>query len=325
MRYVTSTRLLDTSLFYHVLTAIAVAIMLIAFVVVSNMYFIRSIVSPLGEINEVAKKIAAGSYGTVIEKEYMDEIGELKDTINHMSQEISRTERMKNDFLSLVSHELRTPLTAIIGWSETLITLEQMNFYDIKNGLSVIIKETRRLSNMVEELLAFAKMETDRFKLSVSMVNIKNELEETLLLYADSFRQEGIELSYICEEDELLIMGDSERLKQVFFNIMDNTMKYGKDGKACIVTAKKLADSIAITFQDFGGGIHPDDLPFIKEKFYKSKSSKERGSGIGLSVCDEIVELHNGQLVIESEYNKGTTVKIVLPVGNDNGQLTMDN
>ena len=144
-------------------------------VVASNSYFIRSIVDPVLKINTIAKEIAAGRYGVRLQKTYDDEIGELCDTINYMSDEISRAERMKNDFISSVSHELRTPLTAIGGWSETLLAGGGEDPEEVMPGLTIIQKEAGRLTRMVEELLDFARIESGRMKLEIETFDMSIE------------------------------------------------------------------------------------------------------------------------------------------------------
>lgn len=313
MRYVTSLRAVDRAIITQSGIAALIGLVIILLVFVSNRYFIRSIVNPLHEINETAKQITQGSYGVRIEKSYDDEIGELCDTINEMSAEISRAEKMKNEFISSVSHELRTPLTAIIGWGETLTAVGADNYEETQKGIQVILKETRRLSKMVEELLDFARMESGRFNLCMEPMDLKAELEETLFMYNETFKKKNIKLEYTQNDDDILINGDQERLKQVFFNILDNAVKHGEHGGRICVSADMDDEIATIAIRDFGEGIPEEELPYVKLKFYKG-TSKMKGSGIGLAVSDEIVNLHGGELNIESTVGEGTCVYIKLPL-----------
>jgi two-component system OmpR family sensor kinase len=313
LRYVTSLREVDRRIIMSSAGAVLVAVIIIVFVFISNRYFIRSIVNPLREITEITKKITKGSYGVKIEKKFDDEIGELCDSINEMSVEISRAERIKNEFISSISHELRTPLTAIIGWGETLTSVGFENPGEIKKGISIILKETRRLSKMVEELLNFARMESGRFNLHIEPMDLKAEFEEVLFVYNETFKIEGIEIHYEQNDDDIYMNGDRARLKQVFFNIIDNAVKHGKSGGRLDFTVDSDGAFARIVIRDYGEGIPEDELPYVKLKFYKG-SSKATGSGIGLAVCDEIVKLHGGELKIESEYGNGTQVTILLPI-----------
>ena len=128
-------------------------------VVISNLLFINNVVEPVAVVTEAAKRISAGSYGARIENKYSDELGELVDNINNMSLKISQNEKMKSEFLSSASHELRTPLTAINGWGETILEDDLTDDPEqLRRGIQVIVNESRRLSNMVEELLEFSRM-----------------------------------------------------------------------------------------------------------------------------------------------------------------------
>ncbi|MBR2180417.1 MAG: HAMP domain-containing protein, partial [Oscillospiraceae bacterium] len=219
VRYVTSLSVVDRRILLQTIAALLVGAIMILLVFVSNKYFLRSIISPLREVTDISKKITKGSYGATIDNKYDDEIGELVDSINEMSAEIARADKIKNEFISSVSHELRTPLTAIIGWGETLTAVGFENKEEAARGIEIILKETRRLSKMVEELLDFARMESGRFTLYVDTVNLKAEFEETLFMYGDTFRKAGIVTDYTNDiEDDIYINGDRERLKQVFFN-----------------------------------------------------------------------------------------------------------
>lgn len=157
---------------FLILIALGVCALALTMVYVTNLYFIRSILEPMTNITETAKRIAAGSYGIQIERQFDDEIGELATTINDMSQKIGQNEKMQREFISSVSHELRTPLTAINGWSETLLSGEVHDPESIHKGLSIIVSEGHRLSKMVEELLEFSRIEDGRFTLNVEPVDI---------------------------------------------------------------------------------------------------------------------------------------------------------
>ena len=309
MRYVTSLNKVDKQIIIIVAIALGIGLGILGMVYFSNLYFIRSIVDPVAGITETAKRIAAGSYGVQIEKRYDDEIGALTDTINDMSLKINQSEKMKNEFISSVSHELRTPLTAINGWAETIMNGEVRDAGDVKKGMGIIVSEARRLTNMVEELLEFSRIQDGRFTLSV-----KAELEDAVYTYREFFRREGIELNHFdCDEEFPPIAGDPERLRQVFCNLLDNAAKHGGSGKRIDTAIARDEDQVVITIRDYGPGIPAEELPHVKYKFYKG-SSKARGSGIGLAVCDEIITRHEGTLDIDNAEGGGCIVTIHLPI-----------
>ena len=202
VRVVTSLGQVDKQVMVIVAIALAIGTVIVSMVYFSNLYFVRSIVEPLGVVTDTAKRIAAGSYGIQIEKKFDDEIGDLIDAIDDMSLKIKQSERMKSEFISSVSHELRTPLTAINGWAETIMNGEVRDAEDVKKGMGIIVSEARRLTNMVEELLEFSRIEDGRFTLSIEPMDIKAELEDAVYTYTEFFRREGITLTHTdCDEE----------------------------------------------------------------------------------------------------------------------------
>ena len=313
MRLVTSLRAANRQVMLAVLAICLIALLCMVLIVISNLLFINNVVEPVAVVSEAAKRIAAGSYGFQIEQKYTDELGELVDNINDMSRQIGQNEKMKSEFISSVSHELRTPLTAINGWGETILEDPTGDPVQMRRGIRIILNEARRLSTMVEELLEFSKMEDGRFTLRIEQVDLQAEFEDAIFTYRELFRQEGIELHYLPGDDELPpIPGDPERLKQVFCNVLDNAAKHGGAGKRIDASIALEDGEQVIRIRDYGPGVPEEELPYVKQKFYKG-SSKARGSGIGLAVCDEIVKLHGGTFEIGNAEGGGAMVTIRLP------------
>ena len=315
MRYVTAIGNIDRQVLLTVLLVAGVMLAVVGLIVMSSMIFVNNVVAPVSAVSEAAKRISGGSYGVQIPNKYSDEMGELVDNINDMSRKIGESERMKSEFISSVSHELRTPLTAINGWGETLLADESNDVQQIKRGVQIMVKESRRLTNMVEELLQFSRLEDGRFTLQVEDTDLQAELEDAVYSYRELFRQDGIALEYSSDRAEYgeVISGDPERLKQVFCNLLDNAAKHGGSGKRIAVHLSQQEGEYVITIRDFGPGIPEAELPYVKQKFYKG-SSKARGSGIGLAVCDEIVQRHGGRLDIANAEGGGTVVTVYLPL-----------
>ena len=314
LRYVTSLREAQHRVLMDSLLASAAALVCMVLIAASNAIFINNVVEPVAVVSDAARRISGGSYGIMIENRYRDELGELVDNINDMSMKISQAEKIQQEFISSVSHELRTPLTAISGWAETLSVDPGSDLDQTKRGLGIILKESRRLTTMVEELLEFTKMQDGRFTLRVESVDLAGELEDAVYTYFELFRQEGIEVCYTGPDDDIPpVVADSERMKQVFCNVLDNAAKHGGSGKRIDVSAAREGNSFVIRVRDYGPGIPEAELPFVKQKFYKG-SSKARGSGIGLAVCDEIVRLHGGTFDIANADGGGAVVTIALPI-----------
>ena len=313
LRYVTSTKLVDRQILYVAMICMLVLLAVLGIVVLTSNYFIHSVMTPVAQINEKAKRIASGSYGVRIQTRYDDEIGALAETINELSSKISQNEKMQAEFISQLSHELRTPLTAINGWTETLLADEALDA-DTRQGMKVISREAKRLTEMVVELLDFTRMQDGRMTLNVEPTDIRSEFEDTVFMYGSRLAQDGITLEYLdSEEDIPEIPCDPQRLRQVFLNILDNAAKHGGAGKRIEASMHFENDCVVVRIRDFGPGIPEDELPLVKKKFYKGSSSV-RGTGIGLAVCDEIVEMHGGELTLENAHGGGTLVTVRLPI-----------
>ena len=312
-RWVTSLRTADRMVFNLILILILIALVILAFCAFSGLFFIRSIVVPIRKVSNTARKIAMGDFNSRIEIEKNDEIGELCDTINYMASELDQAENMKNDFISSVSHELRTPLTAIRGWGETAKMSLGTDEALVRRGLDVVLSEADRLSGLVEELLDFSRMETGRLSMVSKPLNISELLAESVNMYVELARQQGIELIFTRPAEDITVSGDRDRLKQVFINIIDNAVKYTEKGGQVLVDQLCEEGCVRISVKDTGVGIPAQDIDRVKEKFYKANKTV-RGSGIGLAVADEIIKQHDGLLFLESTEGVGTTVTIVLPL-----------
>lgn len=316
LRYVTSLKNVDRQVMLTALVAFGVALVFVAFMLFTSSFFIRSILEPISQITATAKRIATGSYGVQIPKQYDDEIGELADTINDMSIKISQSEKTQSEFISSVSHELRTPLTAISGWGETILQDDALS-QQTRRGMLIILREAKRLTGMVEELLEFTRMQDGRFTLNVENADLLAEFEDTVFMYGSRLKQEGITLEYEPPEDLIdEIPCDVQRMRQVFLNVLDNAAKHGGDGKRITASIAKEDGCVCVRIRDYGLGIPEEELPHVKMKFYKG-SAKARGSGIGLAVCEEIVTMHGGRLTLENADGGGTLVTISIPAGEE--------
>ena len=302
-----------------------ISLFCVVFMVISGAYFIKSITDPINEICSKAKLIAQGDFLVKISKKYDDEIGELCDTVNYMAEELDNSEKIKNEFISSVSHELRTPLTAIKGWAETMQICDvESDLSTIKKGLNTIVKEAARLSWIVDELLDFSSIKEKRINLIKEKIDILAELGEAVYMFKDRAQNEKKSLMY--NEPKILppILGDKNRIRQVFINIIDNALKYTSEGGGVSVTAGVSGNMVYVSVTDNGCGIPAEHLPNVTKKFYKANYLK-RGSGIGLAVVDEIVTLHGGNLDIISEEDFGTTVTVSFPTLSEEGEESTEN
>ena len=224
-----------------------------------------------------------------------------------------KKEELKNDFISSVSHELRTPLTSIKGWAITLKE-DYENKAFLQDGLNIIEKECDRLTEMVTELLDFSRFVTGKITLKKEKVEITALLAQLKMQLAPRAAREKIEFQVLLPETPLYLFTDGDRLKQVFINLLDNAFKFTAGGGQVVLKAETNEQFIYISVEDTGCGIAPEELPRVKEKFYKGKSSQAQ-SGIGLSLSDEIIRLMQGKLEIQSELGQGTCVTSRCPAG----------
>ena len=313
LRYVRHTEAVDRSIVFVGMICLSVLMIVMVVVYISTNAFIRSVMGQVGEITEKARLIANGTYGARIQTRYADEIGELADTVNELSGKISQNEKMQAEFISQLSHELRTPLTVITGWTETLLADETMDT-DTQQGMKIISREAKRLTEMVVDLLDFTRMQDGRMTLNVEQADIRSEFEDTVFMYGSRLAQEGIDLQYLDTDADIPeISCDPKRLRQVFLNILDNAAKHGGAGKRIEAAISYENEHVLIRIRDFGPGIPEDEIPLVKKKFYKGSSSA-RGTGIGLAVCDEIVQMHNGTLTLENAQGGGFQVTIRLQI-----------
>ena len=278
-----------------------------------SIFLANSIVKPLREVTKVAEKMANGQFKIRSYVKIDDEIKKLSDTLNYMAEEIIKKEQIKNDFISSVSHELRTPLTAIKGWAITLKSDEYSDDELLMDGLNIIETESDRLTQMVEDLLDFSRFISGRIILQKDEFDIINTIEMIGKQWTPRAKTNNINFVVDTNNEHIYVIGDENRIKQVLINLLDNAFKFTNENGIVRLSVSKEVNQLVLEIEDNGIGIPEEDLPNIVEKFYKGKHSKSH-SGIGLSICDEIIKLHEGKITIESEVDKGTLIRVFLPL-----------
>jgi signal transduction histidine kinase len=274
----------------------------------------NSIVLPLKHIILLTKRMAKGNYQEKIEESYPYEAGELVDMLNYMADEITKADRMKSDFISSISHELRTPLTGIKGWAETIKEPDGLTDKEMKFGLRIIEEETERLIRMVESLLDFSRYQSDRMVLDRSPISFDELVETVSLGLIKKAEKKNIRL--IRNLTPVRIEGDWDKLKQVVINVLDNGIKFSEKNSEIVITMKTTKDWVHLVIQDTGIGVRKEDLTYITHSFFKA-DKRLPGEGLGLAISQRIMTLHGGSLSIESEYGKGTSVTMKLPLIKD--------
>lgn len=295
-----------TNIFIIIGLAVTAASVILSFIL-SN-----TIVNPLKKVTTVAAHMASGDFHVRSRKAYNDEIGKLSDTLNYLADEIEKRDKLKNNFISSVSHELRTPLTSIKGWAVTLMEVGQEDRELFDTGLDIIEKECDRLTIMVEELLDFSRLVSEKLSIRKEIVPLEEFVGTVGRQLAPRALREGLHFSVEAEGELPVIMTDGNRLKQVIINVLDNAFRFTQAGGSILFKTTASGGEVIFTVSDSGCGIPAEDMPLIKEKFFKGKNSK-LGNGIGLSICDEIIRLMNGSFSIYSAAGKGTKVVIRIP------------
>ncbi|MDD5063736.1 MAG: ATP-binding protein [Phycisphaerae bacterium] len=277
---------------------------------------------PIRQMRRVAGAVAKGQFDNKAIVKSNDELGELAQSLNAMSDELKlKIERLKyldtvrTDFVANVSHELKTPLTSIRGFVETL---EDGAINDIDNArrfLAIIKKHTQRLGNIIDDLLRLSELESGG-GIEMVEVDLKELIDEIVMGFGHSLAVKQQKLSAEAPSGDFTIRGDKDRLEQVFVNLIDNAIKYTKEGGKIKVQLAQTDDSVVVTVEDDGIGIPTEDVERVFERFYRVDKARSReigGTGLGLSIAKHIVSAHNGGICIESEVNKGTKVLVTLP------------
>jgi len=299
-----------TSALIKVLAIILVLVILIGTIAILRVSV--KISEPISEISDYARRIGKGENVPDVEFESKDEIGTLAKSFNEMKKEIAVSEQMRKDIVANVSHELRTPLTSIIGFIKGIldgvIPEEQHEKY-----LSIVYDEANRLKELTKDIVDVAKLESGSIVLNKEIINL-NELTKEVYMEMEELVKEK-NLDFIFEEltKDIQINADKSRIRQVLINIINNSLKFTEKGFIKI-TLNKVENKAKITVEDTGVGIKEDKIAYLFDKFYTANNYGDAtsGAGLGLNIVKNLVDLHSGEIRINSKVGKGTTVEILL-------------
>jgi two-component system phosphate regulon sensor histidine kinase PhoR len=228
-----------------------------------------------------------------------------------------KVEKMRRDFVANVSHELRTPLSIFRGYLETLIDDPHQPPGELLRILEVMERHSNRLNALVEDVLSLARLESPGMELTLSKVDLPELLHSIMRDWEKRLGAKQLKSHLNFPGNLPRLRADETRLQELIYNLLDNAVKYSKPGGTVFLRAEPAGDSVRISVADQGVGIPENDLPRIFERFYradKSRSSEHSGTGLGLSIVKHIAQLHGGSVEAESEFGKGTTISVVLPV-----------
>ncbi|WP_170007210.1 sensor histidine kinase [Bacillus fonticola] len=285
----------------------------LAFTVVAS----RKLSAPLVEMERATRSIAKGNLETQVVVRSQDEAGSLGNAINDLSGELKRYRDSRSEFFASISHELKTPVSYLKGYAEVLKEKLYQTEEEKEQYLSIIEHEATRLSHLISDLFDLSKMEEGKFDLHKEWVNLSEMLERLNLKYSMIANKKGLGFKIKSDDPIPLLFADQKRLEEIFTNLLDNAIRHTDVGDVTLLVTKTHESTIRMTIKDTGHGIPEKELPFIFERFYRVEKSRSRqfgGTGLGLAIVSKLVELHNGQIEVESKEGKGTQFKLTFPI-----------
>lgn len=292
------------------LVIITVILLLLALLLAYG--FAQKIAQPIVTVNEQAKQLAAGHYDVAFQGKGYEEIEELNQTLNYAAQELSQVQRYQRELIANMSHDLRTPLTMISGYGEMMRDIPGEN---TPENVQVIIDEANRLTSLVNDILDLSKLQAGVQTLTITTCAITKMLEHITQRMAKMLEAQGYHIVFTYDR-ECLIEGDEIKLNQVMYNLVNNAVTYCGEDRTVIVKQEVTKEGVRIAITDHGAGIPAAELPYVWDRYYKSKQHHVRstvGSGLGLSIVKNILALHQARHGVESEVGKGTTFWVLFP------------
>jgi signal transduction histidine kinase len=274
----------------------------------------RNIIRPLRELNAATQSIAQGDLEKQVAITTQDEIGTLATSFNAMTVSLKRSRDIRRQMTADIAHELRNPLSIILGHTEAM---SEGVLPATTETLDIIYDEAKHLSRLVDDLRTLSLSESGELSLQRSQVNPAEILERSASAYAVRAAEKGVTIQVESASDLPPVNVDVERIGQVLANLLDNSLKHTPPGGSIRLSASLSMDTVEISVRDSGSGIPAEDLPYVFDRFYRGKQTSSRvkdGSGLGLAISRALVELHGGQISVESGVGQGTTITIHLTV-----------
>jgi len=314
------------ALFYILILGIPLAVTLASGI---GWFLAKKALRPVDEITRTAKKIEAGSLNERLKVAGpKDEIGRLAETFNDMIARLELSFKQMKQFTADASHELKTPLTVLKGEMEIALKTEK-TVEGLRNILQSSLEEIDKMNAIVKSLLDLARIDS-RIKLAKDKVKLDEIIEERFNQTMPLARYKGVDMKII-KNEKVIIFGDMLRIGQLIFNLIDNSIKYTVKGGRIEISLEHEDGWAIITVLDTGIGIAKEDIPYIFDRFYRVDKARtsasgggEGGVGLGLSICKEIVDAHEGRIDVESDAGKGSIFRIYLPVANKTDELLSD-
>lgn len=275
------------------------------------------------DISRAMTELAKGNFHQTADIKGDDELSDIAQQLNTMAAQLHRlmeqqhqAEQSKNELITNVAHDLRTPLTAVLGYLELLTNGPALSEENKTRYLSIVLQKAKHLQHMIEELFGFTKLNHEALPLQPSSLDIVKLLEQLLDEFYPLFTQNLLSYEYLPSASSLMMQGDGALLARLFDNLINNAIKYGKEGKLIRVILDADNTHVSVQVINYGMVIPASALEKIFEKFYRveaSRSSNTGGSGLGLAIAQNIAELHGGSITAKSDLN-GTVFRVTLPL-----------
>jgi two-component system OmpR family sensor kinase len=277
----------------------------------------RWVAAPLQRMSKAALAVASGDFRQSVALEGPREVQDVANSFNVMVQQVRTSQQVQRDFLANVSHELKTPLTSIQGFAQAMLDGAVADDDSRNRAAQVIYDESDRLRRLVEDLLDLARLDAGQIEFVRQPVNVEALLKSVVDKLVLPAGEKNVELVDRVSDLPTMV-GDGDRLAQVFMNLVDNAIKHTPEGGKVVVRGDTASGWISIHVDDSGAGIPSEDLSRIFERFYqvdKARSGgKGRGVGLGLAISRQIVEAHGGRIVAQSSVGKGSRFTVQLPI-----------
>ncbi len=304
---------------------LVVCLIALGLTVITVFLLSRLITLPLIRMKKATEQLSEGNNEVRLNIDRNDELGELANAITTLSTDLDHLKNARNEFLASISHELRTPLTYIKGYAD-IASRPDASDEEKREYIAIIQEETAHLTELIRQLFELAQMDHNQFSIKKEDFSLNELFQSVGVLVRPAFDEKQISLSVHCKK-EIVAFIDPERLQQVLLNVLDNARKHSSKGTQVRLQGAQDADTITIKISDEGEGILEKDIPYVFDRLYrvdKSRSRQYGGSGLGLTIAQEIVESHGGHMTLQSEYGKGTTVRIELKRGDSFAESAVD-
>lgn len=295
-------------------THIIFAVLIISMALISLLAMFvtaKQIIRPIAQLTEATKLISLEKYDHLLKVNRKDEIGQLAESFNEMTRQLQENDQSRKEFISNVSHDFQSPLLNIQGYAELLkshLTTEEERL----SFTSIIEMEAKRLSILTKQLLLLTSLDQSNHRLKRSFFSLDQQLKNLSHKYLWRIEEMGIELYY--KKNPVTFYGDESLLETVWDNLLTNALKYNKPNGSIQIKMEEFDDHVIIQFEDTGIGIEESEIQHVFERFYRADTSRsEEGTGLGLTIVKQIVELHNGSIHVTSKTGEGTCFLITLP------------